>query len=372
MLERSESYMRNQRLMKDWTKEQVDDFYSNKFNYYKEIAHRTVILAMISCPTSWLFDCFMVKGVSIATLLTRLFPLILLIPYLAISENCNYKIVNAISYTVLYVVGISTIMSIAAIDSSATVYISSLMIINQIWFLLYGMCISAKKSIWYHLVIMLEIIVACMIVPRIDPLMVMMLQSVTYCMIEYTLNILSNNYIDNYIISREIELMMIHDQLTGAFNRNKLTELCSGKTNELEINRAGVLILDIDFFKSINDTFGHETGDRVLQNLVSIIKNSVRKSDYVIRWGGEEFIVLLPDCGESRTEAIAEKIRLEVQKYGDNMCNATVSVGATVYNGGDYHKAVRRADKALYYCKEHGRNQVKVYDDSLANLESDK
>jgi diguanylate cyclase (GGDEF)-like protein len=120
--------------------------------------------------------------------------------------------------------------------------------------------------------------------------------------------------------------------------------------------------LDIDFFKKINDTYGHGAGDEVLQKLVKILSENVRNNDYVIRWGGEEFIILLPECNIYESYEVAERIRRSVENYEDACCKFTISVGLTRYDGNDYNNSIKNADKALYYSKEHGRNKVSVYE----------
>lgn len=120
--------------------------------------------------------------------------------------------------------------------------------------------------------------------------------------------------------------------------------------------------MDIDFFKTVNDTYGHNTGDDVLKLLANILKNNVRdSSDYIIRWGGEEFIIILTDCKINKAYEIGERIRNSVDACHDAVCHFTLSLGVTEYSGEDYNDSIKNADKALYYAKQHGRNQVRLY-----------
>ena len=169
----------------------------------------------------------------------------------------------------------------------------------------------------------------------------------------------------------------IRDPLTGLFNRRYMEE-----TLQREISRArrgkipvSVIMLDIDFFKSINDTYGHRAGDLVLQNLARLLQNSVRMEDVTCRYGGEEFCVVMPGASLEIACRRAEAIRvafLEMRvKYEEHTIAATLSLGAATYiydaskNSQDGQNRdediIARADKALYQAKQSGRNRM-MYD----------
>lgn len=152
------------------------------------------------------------------------------------------------------------------------------------------------------------------------------------------------------------------DPLTGAFNRRFMLEVL-----DRELLRArrpnrpvGVLMIDVDHFKQFNDTYGHQAGDDVLQVVVQHIRSSVRAEDYVCRYGGEEFAVILPEASAAVAAARAEEIRLLVE----TACRrreggaVTVSIGVAVYpdHAGDAQDLLKRADEALYRAKRAGRN----------------
>lgn len=163
----------------------------------------------------------------------------------------------------------------------------------------------------------------------------------------------------------QVKELSIRDELTGLYNRRNGDE-----TIAREIKRASrfnrnltLLLIDIDRFKRFNDRYGHPEGDKVLQEFASLIENSVRDVDYVVRWGGEEFIILLPNTGLSGGLMVAEKIRRNVkeQLFPTNR-HFSVSIGLAVYpdsvtNGDDL---IACADKALYKAKGSGRDRVVV------------
>jgi len=178
---------------------------------------------------------------------------------------------------------------------------------------------------------------------------------------------------DNYIIAfadisntmrDQIKLIqkVTHDKLTGAFNREFLENSVYDIVKEAEPNHLGVIMCDIDHFKRVNDTYGHNRGDEVLKQFVSTIQKSIRSEDYLIRWGGEEFIVLVKVDTVESLHIIAEHIRAAVQNsYFEEVETITASFGATLYQKEEaISESIGRADKALYKAKECGRNQVQL------------
>lgn len=165
-----------------------------------------------------------------------------------------------------------------------------------------------------------------------------------------------------YRLVAELTQKAHYDQLTGLVNRRFMDELL---VNEIERCRRyrspmTVLLLDIDHFKSINDTFGHDAGDRVLETVASRLKGTVRSVDSVARWGGEEFIVMVAETDLSSALVVGENIRKTVER-GEYALNrpVTVSVGVSEFKKDDtVDSLLKRADVALYRAKERGRNQV--------------
>jgi diguanylate cyclase (GGDEF)-like protein len=159
----------------------------------------------------------------------------------------------------------------------------------------------------------------------------------------------------------------IRDPLTGLFNRRYMEEslnreLIRAKRMNSEM---GILMLDVDYFKRFNDDYGHLTGDYLLKGLGSLLKQGVRADDIVCRYGGEEFIVVLPGVSQKLAKERAERIRSEVEnnlKLGFNgkTLKVTVSIGISIFplNGHDCTELIAAADKALYQAKANGRNRT--------------
>jgi two-component system, cell cycle response regulator len=158
--------------------------------------------------------------------------------------------------------------------------------------------------------------------------------------------------------------LAVTDELTGAFNRSKFEEII-----HIEMERANrygdplsLIIFDIDHFKAVNDTYGHTSGDKVLRRIADIVRENIRKMDYFIRWGGEEFMIISSELPLDRAYALAERLRkLTEQNSFNGIGRLSVSFGVTEFRAGeDDDSFVRRADTALYHAKRKGRNRVEV------------
>ncbi len=179
-------------------------------------------------------------------------------------------------------------------------------------------------------------------------------------------------------MNEELRLMSITDALTGLFNRRHFEDLIRLEV-ELTARYGGknsLLIIDIDHFKSINDTYGHVTGDSVLKTVSCILKENLRKTDVLCRVGGEEFVVLCKRAGKEESLLIAQKLVNIIANspipIGDEQLTIMVSVGAATIpdeRTDDVDSFYRYADTALYFCKENGRNQCAHYDD-IRHLEN--
>jgi diguanylate cyclase (GGDEF)-like protein/PAS domain S-box-containing protein len=163
------------------------------------------------------------------------------------------------------------------------------------------------------------------------------------------------------VFEAELRNLAVTDTLTGVWNRRHGTELLSA---DLSARRPGhalsLLMLDIDHFKAINDTFGHQAGDHVLIEVASRLRRSLRGNDMVARWGGEEFVVLLRDCALPDALRLAEDIRAAIGEVPFGALGSlTVSVGAAQVGADeDLTSWLGRADQALYRAKRAGRNEV--------------
>ena len=160
----------------------------------------------------------------------------------------------------------------------------------------------------------------------------------------------------------------IKDPLTDLFNRRYLDEISDNIISLAHrlSNHTSILMIDIDNFKHVNDIFGHDIGDKVLKTLAKLFLNTVRKSDIPIRFGGEEFIIILPNADAKNAQIIAEKLRTKIEKLVIKIkknieVTFTISIGVSEIRATDTFKtALKRADEALYEAKSNGKNKTVV------------
>lgn len=163
---------------------------------------------------------------------------------------------------------------------------------------------------------------------------------------------------------KRTEELSITDRLTGLYNRLKLDELFEANLHTAQRHNTAfsIILLDIDKFKTVNDTFGHQVGDEVLKEFSTLLKNNIRTEDILGRWGGEEFLILAPGSDLNAATSLAEKLRQSVANHSfKTIGHKTSSFGVSSFYWGDDQKSmVSRADEALYRAKENGRNRVEV------------
>lgn len=162
-------------------------------------------------------------------------------------------------------------------------------------------------------------------------------------------------------VNDQLETMASTDLLTGLKNRRffqdkMLENLVLFRENQHVFS---LLVVDIDHFKNINDTYGHPIGDLVLGNLAGLLQSVSRSTDVVARYGGEEFVIILPDCDREQASVTAERYRSQVASADWGEYNITVSIGAATVSQEDTDQSLfQKADKALYASKTGGRNRV--------------
>jgi len=166
----------------------------------------------------------------------------------------------------------------------------------------------------------------------------------------------------------ELKILASTDPLTRLYNRRYFTDMSNNlfKLSKRNNTALSCIMLDIDKFKNINDTYGHPIGDQVLIELSTILQGSLRKSDFICRFGGEEFVALLPDTNTQNALSVAEEIRKKIEDYTISLCDGqiikcTVSLGVSEINTSEdktIEQVLNRVDEALYKAKNAGRNRV--------------
>jgi len=170
------------------------------------------------------------------------------------------------------------------------------------------------------------------------------------------------------------------DGLTSLYNVRHFNLLLEAEMKSASFDKArrlSIMMFDIDNFKKLNDTYGHQSGDVVLRDLAKVMQSKCRQTDIVARYGGEEFIIMLPGAGKKEAIDVAEKIRAAFEarkpKLGDDIVVTTASIGVVEYSGEKTREElIEKADKSLYRAKHSGKNQVCLYDGEVQCPDKDK
>lgn len=169
--------------------------------------------------------------------------------------------------------------------------------------------------------------------------------------------------------NKKLEILSKTDHLTQLNNRGAWESDLEKEFHRVKRNKhpCSVVMFDIDHFKKVNDTYGHQAGDEVIRRTSKLLKEMMRKSDIAGRYGGEEFAVILPDTGSANalvfTERLRQRIEMEVVEYEEFKIKITISLGISELTEDceSYQAWLEQSDKALYVCKESGRNQSKIF-----------
>ncbi len=178
--------------------------------------------------------------------------------------------------------------------------------------------------------------------------------------------------IRNVLEHSRMKDLAMRDGLTELYNRRVFDETLAQKVKCSDMRPVSLLIIDLDNFKRVNDTYGHQAGDQVLKTFGKILKESCRGNDLVARFGGEEFAIILSQTKAATAHVIAQRIRNRLEKtaftFDDHQLQMTASIGLATCNGGNSiftSNLVKQADRALYQAKKTGKNKVCVFPDDL-------
>ena len=341
-----------------------EKFLQAKWDYYSKFTQAIVFFGSLASIFYLVSDWQLFGRIPLEVFTPRLFIILPLILYMILVKKVkDYKILSVASLVMCHAIMWCTIGAIVYLPDK-THASEGFVIMNLLFF---GVSFGTPflMSSLFHAAMIFNIFISNLF------------NHYTNIGIMYSLNIpcivgiiaasyvMDEVYVDNYGTKKQLERAMLTDALTGCFNRHKITTLVENNSHFIEdISRPlNLILLDIDFFKKVNDTYGHDAGDKVLKYVVTAIKGVIRETDILVRWGGEEFIILLPKCTTEQAVEIAERIRQNVEVGDSEICKVTISLGITKYiDNTNYLDIINYADTALYNAKNTGRNKVIVFE----------
>lgn len=350
--------------------EEKTAFYQAKFDYFRTYATWVVILSCIASLSYFVSDCQLFGRFAWETFIPRSFILVPFFVFLIIKDRIkSYKVLVPIMYIILHTIMWCTIWAIYYLPIRQ--HANEGFIIMHLMFLSVAFCAPLRDSTIWHCLLIVDIVVSNLFNHYESFSLMLTLGIPCLAAICVSNRVMENVYLDQYLTKAELENLLTTDPLTSAYNRKKLSELCYENTTRLknsENKEIFVLMLDIDFFKNVNDTYGHDVGDSVLKHVVEAIRSCVRQGDCIVRWGGEEFVVILTETTFIGAKSAAERIRATIEKSENFEPRVTVSVGMSKYDGINYQHAISSADSALYTAKTNGRNRVEIFEESRTSV----
>ncbi len=190
------------------------------------------------------------------------------------------------------------------------------------------------------------------------------------CLLIYDVTDIATSKKELTRLNKELEKLSRTDRLTGLNNRGYWEEQFQAEFNRCARyhSESTAIIFDIDHFKQVNDTYGHQAGDEVIRQTSQLLRDLVRKTDVAGRYGGEEFVVFLPSTPSDKAFIFAERLRKKIEAltvtHEDKKINFTISLGICQFHDSlpNHEKWIEKADQALYHSKENGRNQTNIAD----------
>ena len=335
-----------------------DRFFQSKFDHYRGVTTTMILLTTILNIGYYFMDLYLSNNIPVLSLCLRL---VILIPFgvylLQNQREQSWKKNLPTIYAVIYTSILTSIISNFMAGGTETPI--AIFIMFQFAFVGVGMGVPLKWNFVCQGCSFIFMLVLSLLCHLQRPWLVLAFGIPIFIGTIVTLKKVEDAYVELYLMKKDLWHKTMTDTLTQLHNRNKIRDLVVLGTKKLKWKEQTIfLMLDIDHFKRINDTYGHDAGDKILQFVAKIILTCTRTSDVVIRWGGEEFVIILPNASHDVGIMVAERIRKKIETTNNGIENITVSIGLTEYDGIDYEQTIENADKAMYYAKEHGRNRT--------------
>ncbi len=336
-------------------------FYQAKYQYYRKF--NLYGFGAFCCVFILLFVTE-ISGNTVITMSSLLIRCLVLIPYFALvlvdKKHKDYRSLSIISHLLAHTIILTSIDLVILNHSPSTASIN--FIFMGYLLLIASFCSPPSYSIISQWFLIAEIYAASRIISISNFYLLFIYAFQVVAMLNIISVFVTKLFYDNYLKSKKLDFITYHDNLTECFNRNMLRKLLN-KDDKFVFTKSpvSILLFDIDYFKRVNDTYGHDQGDVILKRVAKVITESISVKSYCFRWGGEEFLVLLENSTFENGVKTAESIREKIAAVDDLICRITISAGVKQYEGGEYLQCIKMADQALYKAKTNGRNQVQIF-----------
>ncbi|MBR4668800.1 MAG: GGDEF domain-containing protein [Butyrivibrio sp.] len=339
------------------TNEDKDEFYQSKCDYYQNYVGISLVIGVIF-SMAFIFSDYLINGSFIPTLIPRFSILIACLIFILITHFFKQRAVTVfMDYFLSHCIVWVTIWS--AYNLTNKTHASECFVILNLLFLTVGFVAKPNETAYSIVIFWLEIIISDSFnhYPNLDVIFALQVPCSLAVLISQIL--LTLFYLDHYRVTQKLELAMVTDPLTQVYNRHLLERIVTQNALKEVNGPVALAMLDIDYFKQVNDEHGHYTGDLTLLYIGQKLSRGTHSDDYVIRYGGEEFVIILKNCDVNNACARMEQFRRDIENATDTPVPFTVSIGVSRYTG-DFTRSIRNVDAALYKAKNTGRNKVVV------------
>jgi diguanylate cyclase (GGDEF)-like protein len=347
-------------LFKDYrsmTKDDLTDFYQAKCDYYQNFVGISLYAGVIFSIT-YIFSDYLLNGTYLPTLIPRFSVLAGLVVFVLVTHfNKDRNVTVFMDYLLSHMIVLATIWSIYHLENK--IHASEGFIILNLLFFTSGFVARPRETILSSIVFILEILISNSFNHYENLNIILALQIPCALAVIISQAILTLFFLDHYRIRQKLELAMVTDPLTQVYNRHLLEKIVTQNALKDINGPVAIAMLDIDYFKQVNDEHGHYTGDLTLLYVGQMLSKGTHNDDYVIRYGGEEFVIILKNCDVNNACARMEQFRRDIESAKDTPVPFTISVGVSRYTG-DFSKSIQNVDHALYKAKNTGRNKVVV------------
>ena len=335
-------------------------------NFIKVLSKHRTLIFLVMCLCVHIFNVFLFWEYGLQPLVVlNVASSVVYVIFLTLFKNENLRI----SFAYFEIIGFSAVTELISGGHFGTLNF----VIGMVAVIFFMLPYSNRKKHVYQLAgaalaiaISLISIYNYSLYPELMPIVLQhetCVKSMNLVITLFTLFYLSNLYLIELKTTREkLDYNINHDMLTGLYNRRFFEGIMKRSKEEKETSYS-VAMLDVDDFKKINDTYGHETGDKVLAAVSKCIESCLPQNGVAVRWGGEEFVLYLPQMDNAHALELLNDFRAKLAEQVVYYKNSKVSITATIglstgENIADYEEYIRQADEKLYWGKKHGKNQV--------------